>query len=96
MTPTDGTRSRPPASGPHHRQATRGTFATTRRFGRLAAHACRLTKSFSHRGYLETVFSAFPQEARGDSGRFIGETVLRYEPALRFSRGLSLHGAAWA
>ncbi|MEX2263073.1 MAG: hypothetical protein WD696_14045 [Bryobacteraceae bacterium] len=52
-----------------------------------------LAQDFTHRGFLETGSWFYPQTARGDSGRAIGESLLRYEafykaaPSLRFSAG---------
>lgn len=39
----------------------------------------------SHRGYLETAVTAYPQTAPGDSGRWIGQSLLRYEPSYKLN-----------
>ena len=36
-------------------------------------------QGLSHGGYLETEVTAYPQTAPGDSGRWIGQSLLRYE-----------------
>jgi hypothetical protein len=50
-------------------------------------------QDFTHRGFLETRFIAYPQEARNDSSRAIGEALLRYEPAYRLLPWLRLAGS---
>ncbi|MFB3828289.1 MAG: hypothetical protein ACE15B_16090 [Bryobacteraceae bacterium] len=53
----------------------------------LAALACR-GQQFEHRGFVEAIFTGYPQEAANDSGRAIGAWLLRYEPAYNAGRGL--------
>jgi hypothetical protein len=40
-----------------------------------------LSQTFTQRGFFETRFLAYPQTAPGDSGRAVGEALLRYESA---------------
>lgn len=57
------------------------------------ACACA-AQDFTHRGFLDSSFTTYPQTAPGDSGRTVGEALLRYEafykvsPALQFSGGV--------
>ncbi len=59
----------------------------------FAAVAC-FAQDFSQRGFFDTTFTGYPQTAPGDSGRAIGEALLRYEAfyklssAIRFSGGV--------
>ncbi|MBE7543685.1 MAG: hypothetical protein M9913_06985 [Bryobacteraceae bacterium] len=46
------------------------------------------------RGYLESRSFFFPQSAPGDSARYVGEALLRYESSFRLRPNLRLH--AWA
>ncbi|MGH9672705.1 MAG: hypothetical protein ACRD44_05940 [Bryobacteraceae bacterium] len=52
-----------------------------------------MAQSFTHRGYLETRVFAFPQAAPNDAGRFIGESLLRWEPEVSLGAGWRLHGS---
>jgi hypothetical protein len=53
-------------------------------------------QDFSQRGFIETGGFLFPQKASNDSGRAIGESLVRYEafytlvPGLKFSGGIDL------
>ena len=60
-------------------------FAT----GLLAAIAA-VPQDFTQRGFIETRFTGYPQTAPGDSGRAIGEALLRYEPAWKINGSLNL------
>lgn len=51
------------------------------------------SQDFAQRGFLETRLFAFPQTAPNDSGRFIGDALLRYEASRQLLPGLRLHGA---
>ena len=42
-------------------------------------------QGFSHLGYLETEVTAYPQTAPGDSGRWIGQSLFRYEPSYKLN-----------
>ena len=42
-------------------------------------------QDFTQRGFMDLQFTAYPQTAPGDSGRAVGEAVLRYEPAYKLS-----------
>jgi hypothetical protein len=48
-------------------------------------------QSVEQRGYLELSFKGYPQTAPGDSGRAIGESLLRYEPSFALGSALTLH-----
>ena len=47
-----------------------------------------LAQDFSHRGFLETRAVLYPQAARGDGGRAVGDALLRYEPSYKASAAL--------
>jgi len=47
-----------------------------------------LAQDFSHRGFLETRVTLYPQTTRGDSGRAVGDALLRYEPSYKASTAL--------
>ncbi len=49
-------------------------------------------QDFSQRGYLETGAFLFPQTAPNDSGRAVGESLLRYEAFYKLFAGLELAG----
>ena len=42
-------------------------------------------QTFSQQGYLETVLTAYPQTAPGDSGQLIDSSLLHWEPAVKWS-----------
>ena len=50
-------------------------------------------QSLSHRGFLETRAVLYPQAAPGDSGRAVGDVLLRYQPSYKVSAALQLFGA---
>jgi hypothetical protein len=52
--------------------------------GAFSRNEC-VAQGLSHRGYLETVVTAYPQTAPGDSGRWIGHSILRYEPSYKLN-----------
>ena len=60
----------------------------------LAALAIASAQDFTQRGFFETHALLYPQTAPGDSGRAVGEALLRYEafykprPWLRFAGGI--------
>jgi len=62
----------------------------------LTSVFCLLTpcfaQDFSQRGFLETGVFLFPQTAPNDSGRAIGESLLRYEAFYKLFAGLELEG----
>ena len=47
-------------------------------------------QDFTQRGFLDFQFTAYPQPAPLDSGRAIGEALLRYDPAYKISSRLRL------
>jgi hypothetical protein len=66
------------------------------RLGLILLAAAAAAQDFSQRGFIETGGYFFPQSALNDSGRAIGESLLRYEafyklaPNLRLSGGIDL------
>ena len=50
-------------------------------------------QSFSQRGFIETRGSFFPQTTPSDSGRAIGDVLLRYEMAYKLTPWLKFNGA---
>src|ERR1700676_505100 len=42
-------------------------------------------QTFSQQGYLETVLTAYPRTAPGDSGQLIDSSLLHWEPAVKWS-----------
>ncbi len=50
-------------------------------------------QTFTQRGFLDNRATLFPQEAPGDSGRAVGEWLLRYEPAWKVLPWLKLQGS---
>ena len=50
-------------------------------------------QNFTARGFLEMRATGYPQAAPGDSGRAIGEALLRFEPSYRITPALRLAGA---
>jgi len=52
-----------------------------------------LSQDFTQRGYLEMRLAAYPQKAPGDSGRAVGDALLRYEAAYKLGSGLRVAGA---
>ncbi len=50
-------------------------------------------QTFDHRGYFETRFLLYPQTAPGDSGRIVGDALLRWEPSLDLGAGWKLFGS---
>jgi len=58
----------------------------------LAAESLR-GQSFSQRGFLELRGAFYPQTAPGDSGRAVGEALLRWEPSLQLSPSWKLNAA---
>ena len=61
--------------------------------GCLFFGAMALGQSFTQRGFLETRYAVYPQTAPGDSGRFIGEALLRWEPSFKPAPWLRLAGS---
>jgi hypothetical protein len=49
-------------------------------------------QSFTQRGFLELRLSAYAQTARGDSGRAVGDALLRYEATYRAGPAWRFHG----
>jgi hypothetical protein len=47
----------------------------------------------SQRGYLENTLFTYPQAAPGDSGRIVGESLLRYDPAYKLNSSLTFHSS---
>lgn len=60
--------------------------------GAFSADEC-LSQAFSHRGYLDTAVTAYPQTAPGDSGRWIGQSLLRYEPTYKPNSSFRVHAS---
>jgi hypothetical protein len=58
----------------------------------LAAAAAAQAQSWTQRGFLETTGLFFPQTAPGDSGRAVGEMLLRWEASYTLAPGLKIHG----
>ncbi|MBI4904215.1 MAG: hypothetical protein HY820_11300 [Acidobacteria bacterium] len=58
----------------------------------LLSPALLAAQNFTQRGYIETRGLFFPQTAQGDSGRAIGETVLRWNAALKLGDRWKLAG----
>jgi hypothetical protein len=50
-------------------------------------------QAFTHRGFLETRFIAYPQTAPSDRGRAVAESLLRYEAFFKLSPQWRLSGA---
>ena len=50
-------------------------------------------QGFSQRGFIETRGSFFPQTTPSDSGRAIGDVLLRYEMAYKLTPWLKFNGA---
>jgi hypothetical protein len=64
-----------------------------RRLALLLASVCACAaQDFTHRGFLETRFLAYPQTTPRDSGRAIAESLLRYEAFYKLSDGWRLAG----
>jgi hypothetical protein len=61
--------------------------------GCLLFCAMALGQSFTQRGFLETRYTVYPQTAPGDSGRFIGEALLQWEPSFKLAPWLRLAGS---
>jgi hypothetical protein len=58
----------------------------------LCALSCA-AQDFTQRGFLETKGYFYPQRAPNDSGRIVGESLLRYEVSRAIVPGLRLFGA---
>src|SRR5215469_8914839 len=58
----------------------------------LTAATC-FAQSYTQRGFLETGGTFYPEKAPGDSGRAVGESLLRYESIYRPSSNLQFEGA---
>ena len=50
-------------------------------------------QGLSQRGYLETSVTAYPQTALNDSGRWIGQSLLRYEPSYKLNSGFQVQAS---
>ena len=49
-----------------------------------------LGQNFEQRGYFETTGVVYPQTVEGDSGRAIGNAILRWEPSYKFAPWLKI------
>mgnify|MGYP003509044034 FL=1 len=58
----------------------------------MLALASASAQTFEQRGFLETRFLAFPQTAPNDSGRAIGEALLRWEASWRPRKWIKVQG----
>jgi len=52
-----------------------------------------MAQDFTQRGFLEMRFAGYPQAARNDDGRAIGEALLRYEAAYKLSSAFRFFGS---
>src|SRR5882762_7566404 len=50
-------------------------------------------QGLSHLGYLETDVTTYPQTAPGDSGLWIGQSLLRYEPSYKLNSGFQVQAS---
>src|SRR5882762_1714814 len=50
-------------------------------------------QGLSHLGYLETEVTTYPQTAPGDSGLWIGQSLLRYEPSYKLNSGFQVQAS---
>ncbi|MBS1874736.1 MAG: hypothetical protein JSU00_16085 [Acidobacteria bacterium] len=55
--------------------------------------AVAAAQGFTQRGFLESGYTAFPQTAPNDSGRFVAEALLRYEASWQAAPWLKVNGS---
>ena len=58
----------------------------------ILAVGAAFAQDFTHRGFLDTTILTYPQAAPGDSGRVVGEGLLRYEAFYKLSPAWRLSG----
>jgi hypothetical protein len=71
--------------------ASRGAFQALFLLGLVSGAATGSAQDFTQRGFLETRFTFYPQTAPGDSGKYIGEALLRYDATKRYFDNLRLN-----
>src|SRR5438552_2138110 len=49
-----------------------------------------IAQNFEQRGYIETSALVYPQSAPNDSGRVVGNAILRWEPSYKFAPWLKV------